>query len=330
MTTFTAIQYEYDWVVFEVAENTLVCDDTNTFLEVEASDQGYLEIYVIGESSDVKADWPVMMDYVSVYRAVDNYCGDITVSLQVEQDDDVLSTIPDFISLNTYQSQVWVRTDDSADVGEYKIVLIFTLDNYPDVQLNIDFMQLIVADAEEEVEELVEEALDEEITVPEVEIPEEEEDEEPEPVDEVVAPEGPTIVVPVYAGISNAKMSDTNEVTITLSTNVKTNSDFAGMKGEALKSRYIAMSDERPSGYDYSIESFSGNQITIQYEFDDPLLVSQGEIMDSMEIKLYKPYFLRDADAEDTSLDMTKLGDSSMYVTVRVPINKRFPSVTQA
>lgn len=55
---------------------------------------------------------------------------------------------------------------------------------------------------------------------------------------------------------------------------------------------FVQNSDEKPqSFFDQSIAGFTSAGISVNLNFSDPLLISQGEVPDSVEIRLLKSFF---------------------------------------
>lgn len=244
-----------------------------------------------------------MSDYISQLSGTTDYCGPITMTLRVELDGDDIDT-PDFVSLSTINQKIKISTADTDLLGDYKLILTYSLEEFPSVTLEKELMELSVTDfdifadlfaieeevIEEEVieeEEVVEEEeeVEEEIVIEEEIIEEEEEEEVVEEIIDTTLIEEEIPYAPSWSGISKATIDGSNRMTIKLTDSVEARGDFSGQKDKGLKTRYTFNGDGSPSRYSYSISSFSSSQIVVEFDFDEPMKVSQGSgPLDIMEV----------------------------------------------
>jgi hypothetical protein len=139
MIAYSFVDYDtepllYDLIAVDVISYTVDCAIDNFIQIVDETDAGYINFYVINIDAAFDAKMPNITDYVSNFIGVEDFCGPISYQIIVNKDneDDDLDDVPDFITQTrtTYNEIIRINTAEDTNVGQYKIKILYTMDDY--------------------------------------------------------------------------------------------------------------------------------------------------------------------------------------------------------
>lgn len=109
------------------------CLEDNTFRVTTESSFAQVYDFILGVSDEITGYYPTVQNTASVTAGNNFFCGQTTITPQIEMGGDLIDYVPDFMVINADTHSIAIYPTESNQRGTYIVSFQYSLDSYPDV-----------------------------------------------------------------------------------------------------------------------------------------------------------------------------------------------------